>query len=212
MRTFTLAVSVAMLAITMLLSPISTSYAEESEKPFYVGAFGGYSFPENPDNVHSLQNGWSAGLKLGWVLPPLSYDRWVSWEFEYWYQNIGVKQTSSLSGAKANVNIFASNMVLRRPTGMIRPYVGIGPSLVYVSTNASPTATTSLGVGDQSATAFGLNLLVGTRVMFHKTLGVFAEYKHNRAINLVFDNAHFSMNTNAVVGGLVWDFDYFSLP
>lgn len=215
---------------------------ESGEKPFYVGAFGGYSFPVDATNVEGrgavdgvsfsdigLKQGWSGGLKFGWKVPGSYYgnerNNGFNWEFEYWYQNIHSKQQDvtatipgvgsaqvSLSGANGHVHIFASNWILRRPTGMIQPYAGVGPSLVMANFSGSQSTSTSLGIGDESAIAFGLNMLVGTRVMFSKSLGVFAEFKHNRAFNLEFDTAQFDLNTTAVVGGLTLDFESISIP
>ena len=98
---------------------------------------------------------------------------------------------------------------LRRPTGVFRPYAGVGPSIVFVDFNDSQSAVNWLGAGNTSSVTFGVNFLVGTRIMFGNTLGVFAEYKRNWAI---FDQGRSDLHTNAAVGGLVWDFDYFALP
>jgi len=203
---------VATLSFAVLCGAIGTSQAAE-EKPLYVGVFGGYSFPDNRSNAPEFQNGWSGGVKAGWVLPPLSYDRWFNWELEYWYQNIHIKQQgmgqNSLSGANGHVHTFASNFILRRPTGVFRPYVGAGPSIVLVDVNGPQATINSLGANGASAVTFGVNFLVGTRIMFGNTLGVFAEYKRNWAI---YDRGRSDLHANAGVGGLVWDFDYFALP
>jgi opacity protein-like surface antigen len=222
-----------LLASLALISAFGVSYAAqpaEEPRPFYVGVFGGYSFPEKLslegrgtlDGVSfsdaALQNGWNGGVKLGWVMP--AYERWFNWEFEYWYQNLSLKQqnlTASaggfsmpvpISGTRMDVHTFSSNFILRRPTGMIQPYAGVGPSVVYVDLKNPP----NLANGSQSTAGFGVNFLVGTRVMFTQNLGIFAEFKHNRAIDLKLDDIKFNLNSNAVVGGLVWNFDAFTLP
>ena len=194
---------------------ITTSFAAEEksseatqQKDFYVGAFGGWSFPDTFAGT-DMKNGWSGGLKAGWVLPPVSYGQWFNWEFEYWYQNLHVpgfgSSQLSLPGLHGHAHTFASNFILRRPTGIIRPYAGAGPSVVFVDLNGP-------GTGDTSAAAFGANVLVGSRVMFSKTLGVFAEYKRNWAFSLEFNGVRSDLYSNAVVGGLVWEFDNFWLP
>ena len=204
---------VATLSFTVLCGAMATSQAAE-EKPLYVGVFGGYSFPDNRRNAPEFHDGWSGGLKAGWVLPPLSYDRWFNWELEYWYQNIHTKQQgigqNSQLGANGHVHTFASNFILRRPTGIFRPYAGVGPSIVFVDFNSPQASGNSSGAGGTSTVAFGANFLVGTRIMFANTLGVFAEYKRNWAI--FFDGDRSDLHSNAAVGGLVWDFDYFALP
>jgi hypothetical protein len=98
---------------------------------------------------------------------------------------------------------------VRRPTGVFRPYVGVGPSIVFVDFNGPQATVNSLGAGGSSTVEFGVNFLVGTRIMFGNTLGVFAEYKRNWAI---FDRGRSDLHSNAAVGGLVLDFDYFALP
>lgn len=242
MRAVKQAVCVVAMSFSVYCGASSTSHAAEAksteaveEKSFYVGAFGGYSFLDNvgghwSSNVVSssdstFKNGWSGGAKLGWVLPPVSYGRWFNWELEYWYQNMHVKQQNitatvpglgstqlTLSGANGHVHTFASNFILRRPTGIFQPYAGVGPSLVFVDVSGSPTTANSLGIGNTSALGFGLNLLAGTRIMFSKNLGVFAEYKRNWAWSLEFDGVRSDIYSNAVVGGLVWNFDDFWLP
>ena len=219
MQTVKRVVRVSALAFLILCVAMTTAHAAEGKsgdvveaKSFYVGVFGGYSFPDNVRNGPELQNGWSGGVKAGWVLPPLSYDRWFNWELEYWYQNINSKQQNSLSGAYGHVHTFASNFIFRRPTGVFRPYAGVGPSIVFVDVNGPPATVNNLlgGTdGNTSAVAFGANFLVGTRIMFGNTLGVFAEYKRNWAI---FDGGRSDLHTNAGVGGFVWDFDNLWLP
>lgn len=221
------------LAIMLLLPTTGYVMAKEAKqepqvhvKPLYVGVFGGLSFPQDahlrPGDSFTIdmQGGFSGGLKAGWVLPPLSYDNWFNWEFEYWYQNNRIKQQTipgvgTISGANGHTHIFSSNFILRRPTGVIQPYIGLGPSLVYMDFNGSgsPPNPSALGTGDQSATSFGLNFLVGTRVKFTESLGMFVEYKRNTAFNAAFEDVgRFSFTTNAVAVGLTWDFDSVTLP
>lgn len=212
------------MAIMFLLPMNGYVMAKETKeapqvKPLYVGVFGGLSFPQDahlrPGDTPGIdmKGGFSGGLKAGWVLPPLSYDNWFNWELEYWYQNNKVKQFGPLPGANGHFHIFSSNFILRRPTGKIQPYIGLGPSLVYVDINGPNNAATAFGTGGQSATSLGLNLLVGTRVMLTDSLGMFIEYKRNTAFNAAFDNAgRYSFSTNAVALGLTWDFESVSLP
>lgn len=208
---------VCMVAMSFLvycggITPSQAAEAKATEaveqKDFYVGAYGGWSFPDTFAGTDT-KNGWSGGLKAGWVLPPVSYGQWFNWEFEYWYQNLHIPGSGSsqlsLPGLHGHAHTFASNFILRRPTGIIRPYAGAGPSVVFVDLNGP-------GAGDTSAAAFGINVLVGSRVMLSKTLGVFAEYKRNWAFSLEFNGVRSDLYSNAVVGGLVWEFDDFYLP
>lgn len=213
------------LAIIFLLPVNSYVMASEDDKeshvkPLYVGVFGGVSFPQD---AHlrpgaglapgiDIKGGFSGGLKAGWVLPPLSYGNWFNWELEYWYQNNKVKQFGAIPGANAHVHIFSSNFILRRPTGKIQPYIGVGPSLVYADFNGSDTTASAFGQANQSASSLGLNFLVGTRVMFTDSLGMFVEYKRNTAFNAAFDSGTYRFTTNAVAVGVTWDFDSISLP
>ena len=218
------------LAIMLLLPTTGYVMAKETKeaapqvKPLYVGVFGGLSFPQDahlqgPGTVPEVdfKGGFSGGLKAGWVLPPLSYDNWFNWELEYWYVNNRVKQQTvpgigTLSGANGHAHIFSSNFILRRPTGVIQPYIGLGPSLVYADVNGPNTTASAFGTGDSSATALGLNLLVGTRVKFTDSLGMFVEFKRNTAFNAAFDGGRYNLTTNAVALGLTWDFESVSLP
>jgi hypothetical protein len=198
---------------------------ESQEKPFYVGVFGGVSFPENahlrpsdPTSGIDMKGGFSGGLKTGWMLPGQYYGGWFNWEFEYWYQNNRVKEQTipgvgTLSGANGHFHTFSSNFIIRRPTGTIQPYIGLGPSLVYANINGSNSTASAFGTGNQSATSLGLNFLVGTRLKFTDTLGMFVEYKRNTAFNAAFEDVgRFRFTTNAVVVGLTWDFESITLP
>jgi hypothetical protein len=216
-----LAISLAIMFLLPMPGYVMAKEAKQEAqvKPLYVGVFGGLSFPQDAhlrpgDSITiDMQGGFSGGLKAGWVLPPLSYDNWFNWEFEYWYQNNKVKQFGPLPGANGHFHIFSSNFILRRPTGTIQPYIGAGPSLVYADINGPNSTASAFGTGNSSATSLGLNLLVGTRVKFTDSLGMFVEFKRNTAFNAAFDNAgRFSFTTNAVALGLTWDFDSVSLP
>ena len=223
-----LAISLAIIILLPIYGHVMAKETKEAQqepqvKPLYVGVFGGLSFPQDAhlrpgDSITiDMQGGFSGGLKAGWVLPPLSYDNWFNWELEYWYQNNRVKQQTipgvgTISGANGHTHIFSSNFILRRPTGVIQPYIGLGPSLVYVDVNGPKNGSTVFGPGDQSATSLGLNLLVGTRVKFTDSLGMFVEYKRNTAFNAAFDSGRYSFTTNAVAVGVTWDFDSLSLP
>jgi len=68
------------------------------------------------------------------------------------------------------------------------------------------------GAADTSSTAFGANVLVGTRIMFSKNFGMFTEYKRNWAFSLEFNGVRSDLNSNSLVGGLIWEFDNFWLP
>lgn len=193
---------------------------ESQEKPFYVGVFGGISFPQDmhspPSSSSSgidMKGGFNGGLKTGWMLPGQYYGGWFNWEFEYWYQNNKAKQFGPLPGANGHFHTFSSNFILRRPTGVIQPYIGLGPSLVYADFNGSPTNPSAFGTENQNATSFGLNFLVGTRVKFTDSLGMFVEFKRNTAFNAAFEDVgRFRFTTNAVVAGLTWDFESVTLP
>lgn len=191
---------------------------KSGEKPFYVGIFGGFSFPQDAHLTTSdtpsidMKGGLSGGLKTGWMLPGRQTGGWFNWEFEYWYQNNRIKQIGTIPGANGHFHIFSSNFIMRRPTGKIQPYVGLGPSLVYADINGPESTATSFGPGNQNAKSLGLNFLVGTRVKFTDSLGMFIEYKRNTAFNAAFDAGRYRFTTNVVAAGLAWDFESLSLP
>lgn len=212
---------VALMAMLPINSYVlaSEEKTESGEKPFYFGVFGGFSFPENatlrPDSPPpgvDFKGGLSGGLKTGWALPGEYYGGWFNWEFEYWYQNNKVKQLGTIPGANGHQHIFSSNFIVRRPTGKIQPYVGIGPSLVYADINGSTPTGSAFGTGNQSATSFGYNFLAGTRFKFTDTFGMFIEYKRNTAFNAVFDAGRYRYSTNVAAVGFTWDFESISLP
>ncbi len=214
----------SVIATCFLLSILcwsANAMAEEDPPLFYIAPFGGLSFAGEMSDLKGrrttagttfsdldLDNSAMFGLKLGFSPPPKV--TWFSWELEAFYSSPHVKQQTvtattsggSVSGEAAGSRmrhlVTAFNFVLRYPHGPVQPYVGVGPSIVWVRSSNPDTGT----VSDSS---WGLNLLAGTRIMMNDRIGGFIEFKHNRS-SFIFPALKGDVNLSAAVVGLVLGF------
>ena len=191
----------------------------------YVAFYGGVTVPQPFQDVRTF--GESTGLKLsnldlarsavygaklGMFQPdPIS---WLGIETEFFYSNPHVRQqditftapgvltkTENFAGAHIRVAAWAVNWIVRYPGERFQPYAGGGPGIYWgrISGNESDPA-----FGTASDTSLGLNALAGTRFLLTKKIGLFAEYKYNRA---TFDfggnvSLHVLYQAHHFVGGL----------
>ena len=86
--------------------------------------------------------------------------------------------TGAIPGTSDRVTVLAFNTIVRYPGQLLQPYVGIGPGIFFV---------TAKNESSNSDTALGLNVLAGLNVRIADQLGVFIEYKYDRA-RLNFDH------------------------
>lgn len=143
MRKTAIAVSIALLALFVVILPISDARAQM--RPFYVGIFGGYTIPEEmkvdsatvgPYNI-DLENGGLLGAKFGYIPPGA---RFLALEVELngmWNDYDRQVVLPSISGTEqgdASLVNFMFNARFRYPEGRLHPYVGfgIGWSTVYL--------------------------------------------------------------------------------
>ncbi len=191
----------------------------------YVAFYGGVTVPEALQDTRGIGTTSAAkltdldltrsgiyGIKLGLVQPdPLD---WLAIETEFFYSNPHVKQqditftapgvltrTENFAGAHIRVAAWAVNWIVRYPGERFQPYAGGGPGIYWgrISGNESDPA-----FGTASDTSLGLNALAGTRFLLTKKIGLFAEYKYNRA---TFDfggnvSLHVLYQAHHFVGGL----------
>lgn len=98
------------------------------------------------------------------------------------------------------VTTAAANVIVRYPGKIFQPYAGIGLGVFYFDVSA-PLSSSYLTPG--------LNLLGGAKFMITENVGLFAEYKYNRASPRLNDptfqiQADYSITH--IVGGLAWHF------
>lgn len=177
--------SVWLLLFTVALADIVR--AEDSK--FYVGAYGGYTFPEEL-GTRSMSNTGIYGLKAGFIPPPEI--TWFNLEGELFVTSHTVGAEGATASANVGIMVVALNWILRYPGERIQPYLGVGPSVVWAQSS-------QLGNSDLS---MGVNFVVGSRFALTKNMFLFGEYKHNRAS--IFSGLDYRLH--AAVGGIGLNF------
>ncbi len=208
MRTAALATGVLIILSTLALW--DTARAEEAR--VYVAVYGGLAFPEDltdvtlrPGNtsVPNLElsglgdddanklDGTIMGGKVGFI--PERDFTWFGLEAEVFVAPSRIKPGQTFGSEAFTVVTVAFNSIIRWPKGPIQPYFGIGPSIVY-----------SDGLGGEDS-AFGLNALVGTRILLGNRLFIFGEAKFNQS-SLDFPAASVKLRQQALVAGVALAF------
>ncbi len=205
------ALATGVLIILSTLALWDTARAEEAR--VYVAVYGGLAFPEDltdvtlrPGNtsVPNLElsglgddddnklDGTIMGGKVGFI--PERDFTWFGLEAEVFVAPTRIKRGEVAFGGEALTAVtVAFNSILRWPKGPIQPYLGIGPSIVF-----------SDGIGGQDS-AFGLNMLVGTRILLGSRAFIFGEAKLNQS-ELDFDAATVTYRQQALVAGIALTF------
>ncbi|HEX9157727.1 MAG TPA: hypothetical protein VF827_06875, partial [Syntrophales bacterium] len=120
--------------VAFLLLFVPAGNAAAAGSGGYVGVFGGYTFPSDLEvsggsagsGDISLDNGYVAGLKVGYVPPQMQY---FAVELEYFYTSNDISsQTIGASNVNGDItsNNFFLNAFLRYPVNWFQPYVGLG--------------------------------------------------------------------------------------
>lgn len=148
------------------------------------------------------------GGKFGGYFPGRA--NWLGLEVEAYHTNPDIKQQPatvsapvfgiSLSGTlpamDLSITTVAFNGVVRYPGQMFQPYAGVGVGLNIAELSGGAAS-------NEFAFSPTLNVLAGIRLMVHKKVGIFAEFKHNRGTFTFEDNEiEADYATNMVVGGV----------
>lgn len=199
------------LVVLSSLALWDTARAEDGQ--VYVAVYAGLAFPEDlkdvtlrggnteipnlelsgfGDDDDNDLDGTIMGGKLGFI--PERDFTWFGLELELFVAPTRIKRGEVAFGGEAlTVTTVAFNSILRWPKGPIQPYLGIGPSIVY-----------SDGIGGEDS-AFGVNMLVGTRILLGSRAFIFGEAKYNQS-ELDFDAATVTLQQKALVAGLALSF------
>lgn len=200
----------SVVAVLSLVAPWDTARAEEAR--VYIGVYGGLAFSEDlqdgrrvpsgsalpdldlagfgDDDDHKL-DGTIMGGKVGFLPEPEF--TWFGLEAEVFVAPNRVKGGQPFGDEELTIVTVGFNSILRIPKGPIQPYVGAGPSLVW-----------SDGIGGPE-TAFGLNLLVGTRIYLGGRLFLFGEAKRNES-TMEFPAARVKVRQQGIVAGIALTF------
>ncbi len=203
-----------MAGVMMVLSTLAlydTARAEEGQ--VYAAVYAGLAFTKDLQNVtlrpgnNSLPNlelagygddsdhkldGTIMGGKVGFI--PGRDFTWFGLEAEVFVAPNRIKGGEvAFANEELTTVTVAFNSILRWPIGPIQPYIGIGPSIVY-----------SDGIGGRDS-AFGLNMLAGTRILLGSRAFIFGEAKLNKS-ELDFDAATVTLTQRGLVAGIALAF------
>ena len=200
--------------VLILLSTLALwDTARAGDGQVYVAVYGGLAFPEDlkdgttrpggvsipnlelagfgDDDDHKL-DGTIMGGKVGFI--PERDFTWFGLEAEVFVAPNRIKAGEVFFPNEEFYTVtVAFNSIIRWPKGPIQPYFGIGPSIVY-----------SDGIGGEDS-AFGLNALVGTRILLGSKLFIFGEAKFNQS-KLDFPGATITFRQQGLVAGLALAF------
>lgn len=208
MQRMALVVGVWLVLLSMALP--DTARAEEAR--VYVGVYGGLAFPKDLQDVTRRPSGTALpnlelaefgddkdhkfdgtilGGKVGFI--PEREFTWFGLEAEVFVAPNRIKTGQPFGGEELTTVTVAFNSILRWPKGPIQPYIGVGPSIVW-----------SDGIGGEDS-AFGLNVLAGTRILLGSRAFIFGEAKFNQS-ELDFPAATVKLTQRGLVAGLALTF------
>lgn len=162
----------------------------------YIAGMAGYTAPGELTDVEltgpaagislsdlDTKDAVAYGGKIGFFFPNAT---WLGIETEVYNTTPHVKQQSvtasgsgvsvplgTVPGFNTRVLTWGINAVVRYPGKVFQPYAGVGLGVFFAEAKFQGQS--------ESDTAPGVNALAGIRLMVTKNLGIFAEYKYNRA-------------------------------
>jgi opacity protein-like surface antigen len=170
----------------ILSVPFIAVAAESDTLGIYVGVLGGVAIPFEMNTIitdntaargwetnTSLDIGWLAGVKLGYLTP--FTNRILAAELEYNHIENGFDsgKTYQLSGYPVNFNSTVRvdavmfNLIGRYPEGKLHPYVGAGAGYASLQIDEIKASIAGTNVGNASsgsATVFAFQFLAGLNV------------------------------------------------
>jgi opacity protein-like surface antigen len=185
------------IATLMLFLSAGSSLAQEN-MGFYVGIFGGYVIPQtmtisNPDNSSqyfdtTLQNGYTVGIKTGWLTPFTR--RIMAMEIEYNYMNNNLDKDKLVNVMGEGVGTLDGTITLhsvlfnvkgRYPEGRVHPYGGLGLGYSFFYMGDTTVRESGIPVGtmrSESGGAFCWQVLAGVDIDITPNLSLDMGYKY----------------------------------
>ncbi len=208
-----------MLFLSMSLLTPACSQAEPFVKAYagIVSPLTSEAFSESlsGSGVGDLEfgSGLTAGLKLGsWLdrAPYLGYELDLNGHSAD-LEDLTVKSSSERIKTTGEHTVFSAtlNLILRRPFGRVRPYIGAGAGFFYAELEDASFSPPFLGIApelpDKNDEAFSWQLLGGVEFDIGSRLAFFAEYKYSRA-DLEFGETEFEIDyqANQFYGGITF--------
>lgn len=200
------------LSLQGIVVPLSQTWAAESAE-VYVNVFLAGGFPD----IHGMtlggqdasqvnaRNQVGGGLKVG--LFPLFTERVIGIELEY-FGTTGKLSASNNSGAEGRADLTTLNsmvnLVVRRPTGSLRPYGGVGVGYsggILHRADFPGRANREI----DSTPGFAYQFIGGVQWDVDTRTFLFAEYKH-LAADFRWKGVALDYRANYAVGGVGWSF------
>jgi opacity protein-like surface antigen len=179
----------------------------QGSKQFYAGITGGFVMPRNlyetwvnskksqtADLIHLMNNGFLAGIKIGYT--PRQLGKILALELEYNYEKANVDRITTggfvadtntipafskeAEDSYASFNSIFLNIIARYPKGIAHPWIGIGPGLSFSTISFNePTLIGPFGFVEKSeATSFSYQLSFGSDFEITPSLSLGAGYKY----------------------------------
>jgi opacity protein-like surface antigen len=208
------------------LSFFTVNTASAAKLGGYVGVFGGYTFgsyatwkweePYRGDFDLNNQDTWAIGAKIGYT-GYYSYQKYLSFEFEYSYFNPDIDRTvlhghgTDYTAVEGDVEFhnFMFNLIVKYPEGRIHPYIGGGIGFSYADTSADTTASSG-GVAykrtiSDDATSFAGQVLAGVDIDLTSDFSIDVGYRYFYTEHDMSDTK-LEFNTSMVTLGLKYKF------
>ena len=213
--------------ISSLSTVMSSLFTAAAQAEWYVGGYGGLSYPgpfsnvtlSNPTlgggvsdarvNDLELKSSLAGGVKLGYFF---ANRPWLGVETDVFTLKPDVKQ-QDVVGGKAGGPVFvdtlgriplrlttwAANIVIRSPSlsEVFQPYGGMGYALFMANSTVDGESNVHI--------SHGFNMFAGARYVLTKEWSVFGEFKYNRT-TLRFSNIRGDYGAQTFVFGLMWHF------
>lgn len=179
----------------------------------YVGIFGGYTMPDDLEvsggsagsGDLSLDEGYVAGLKVGYIPPQMQY---FAVEFEYFYtsndfeaQTVGA---SRINDGDITTNNFFLNAFLRYPVNWFQPYVGLGIGWSWGETSGSGTGPLAR-ILNQEENDFAWQFLIGADFVINPQWAIDVGYRYLQC-SYGFDNGDGDLTNHMITVGLKYRF------
>jgi len=174
-----------LLSVFLVVAPVQPATAAGTS-PFYVGAFGGYTFSSEAtwsfaffDQFDAdLQETWALGAKFGYAPPAF---RFFAVELEYFYLKHDIDRSAGTSvtveSGDATLNNFMVNFLVRYPEGRIHPYLGLGLGVSSVDVSGTRTVLGAAQPLDDSDTSLAYQILLGVNVEINKNWSADVTYR-----------------------------------
>jgi len=199
---------IILLALLLILAPMSMAKADSSQGP-YVGIFGGLVLPSDlsaSDNTDSLDfdldNSFMLGVKGGYIFPAFPY---LAAEIEYNYMGEQDASFMSVNVGKVSLNNLFANLIFRYPQGMFHPYIGAGIGWSWIKWDSTGVGA-SAGLTDEDDNAWAWQFLVGINVSFDRNWSADLGYRYFSAENFKYRDVDIEYKASIITFGVNYHF------